>query len=221
MGLQTYTPDPVVTPIQAKPPVPFSVDNLGGFVPAAAPMGGVSAGFVTVSTNVDGSTAVGGSALGSLAIAITDENEALIREAAPGSLLYTLQVFAAPTTLATPMTPNGNSISWPVGTLFVLQQRNGASAVPVVAPLPAALVAVFGQYYGKVTFSDGVKRNAWSAFNGTTYNAGDTFFDGGPQALLENPSGVAPAADLYQIVNKFMGQLIVEIGTTAALPVTG
>ena len=139
-----------------------------------------------------------------------------------GVLCWTLQYFysvADPgvTGDAAKMDSAGN----PVGSLYERIEQDGPPTyVPPVTPA-VVLKAVFGMYYGTPKFSDGLKRKAWSAFNGTTYQPGDTFFDGGPSASVENPTGVLPAADLYEVVQFGMGQVIVEIGTTAVLPVTG
>ena len=108
-----------------------------------------------------------------------------------------------------------------VGQGWVLPTSPGPAAgtCPAFNFTPPALKVVFGLYYGKPTFSDGIARNMWSGFNGTTRQPGiATFLDGGPSASVENPSGFLPPLDVYQVLQ---GGFIVEIGQTAVLPVTG
>lgn len=139
-----YTPDPTVTAIQVVPPNPLTLDNLNGFVPNTQPSL-INSGLVY--TNTDGT--VGGTALTSVENEVTQENVLLIEKNVPGTKLSTVKAFASPNDLITPATPNGNSLSWKAGTLFVLQASDGASANPIAAtPDPVTGVPALNTFMG-------------------------------------------------------------------------
>lgn len=125
----TYTPNPVVSaPTPATPPTPFTLDAAiaAEFYPNTAAVNGTNPTLVTPD---------GGTALQSVLNAYTNLNQQLIRDAAPGSLLWTVQWFLSPSevSVSTPATepyPNGNDLSWPPGSLFVKAAQDGLSAVP-------------------------------------------------------------------------------------------
>jgi hypothetical protein len=143
-----YVPNPTVVAIQVAAPEPLTIDSLNGFTPAGQP---AALNPTFVFTNPDGTA--GGTLLTSLEVAVTQENRMIILANAPGSLLSTLEVFTSKSVLVTPATPNGNSLSWPVGTLFVKQQSNGASAVTVVVPSePPQGVPALSRFLGLYTF---------------------------------------------------------------------
>ena len=206
--------DPTVVPKLVPPPTDFSSRGVETFESWNGPF------WATINDAfVDAAGETGGTLMESIARSNTQANIPIIGANRPDTFLIGNEYWYTPSTLDL-TDANGRKYSIPAGAMLVREVQGVSAYVPPVTP-PVELKAVFGMYYGTPKFSDGVKRKAWTAFKGTTYQPGDTFFDGGSGALVENPTGVLPAADLYEVVQFGMGQVIVEIGTTAVLPVTG
>lgn len=118
----------------------------------------------------------------------------------------------------------GDAIVFPQGSVMILEADNGPSAYTPPAPAPTILKLVFGMFYGCYPFSDGVARNMWTAFNGTTrLPSTQPFYDAATN--IENPTvGVQPIPGIYQILQ---GGFVVQLtnpqtgAVTAALPITG
>ena len=206
--------DPNVVPKLVPPPANFPSLGVSAFDGWNGPFwAAINDAFV------DAAGETGGTLMESIARSNTQSNIPIIAANKPGTFLIGNEFWYTPSTLKL-TDASGREYSIPAGAMLVREVQGESAYVPPVTPA-VVLKAVFGMYYGTPKFSDGVKRKAWAAFNGTTYQPGDTFFDGGPSANVENPTGVLPTADLYEVVQFGMGQVIVEIGTTAVLPVTG
>ena len=164
----------------------------------------------------------GGTLVAGILLSDNDGNAQLVSENAQ-QLMRTVTYFNLPNDVT--ITVDGAlAILYPQGSVMVLEADNGPSAYTPPAPAPTILKLVFGMFYGCYPFSDGVARNMWTAFNGTTrLPSTQPFYDAATN--IENPTvGVQPIPGIYQILQ---GGFVVQLtnpqtgAVTAALPITG
>ena len=147
---------------------------------------------------------------------LTGVNQVYLINAGSTAPIWTLKGYKSQADLV-----QGN-VTIPAGSLFTLEKQDGPPATTPDAPV-VVIKAVFGMVRPTYTYSDGVARRSWTAFNGTTFKAGQVF-EATPDNTQTQPGVTPPTYGVaYEIINGYMapGGVIVEIGDTAVLPVNG
>ena len=202
------TPNPTVTPV-ALTPVPTTIPP--GYVGTVPP------------TFVNNPIDFLANRLAADAASMSNYNlNYPIKQNVPGSQLVTITYFYS---VAATEGGTTDAAGNPVGTLYERIVQDGASAYTPPAPPTVVMAAVFGLPRRAQVWSDGEVHNSWTMGAGTTYPPGpEGVFFGGigqPNTTLTNPTLAQPAPDYYEVVEVYMGQAIVQIGQSDALPITG
>jgi len=195
---------PQITPILFTPPSPFTSATINELVAAGwtPPVWSViNPGFTTPN---------GGTDLAAIVATDNAANQERFIANVPGSVYRTVTYLETPNDVDW-QDSAGNKFVTPAGALMVLEADNGPSAYTPPAPPPISLKAVFGEYWGACSCSDGGVRNIWTANNGTNYPAGVPFLAGTglSNTLVAAGVGAEPAVDKYAFIE---GMFLVEVG---------